>query len=121
MEKTQYDQQMMQKQLKLEIMTIGFTHQKTEIKTADGTKPHQITCRTISRVPNEEGRYDQLLKELESIAQEFRISFEECLEKYESCSGCKKALRASLEKQSFTQWTELDDMALKLPEHSREF
>lgn len=77
--------------------------------------------RAVTKEANEEGKYRRLIKELEDMGQQYGVHFDTILELFESCCCNKKELRANLEKKSYTVWTKLDDIAVKMPPESPEW
>ena len=55
----------------------------------------------------------RLSRELEEIAKEFGIDFDDVTEMYAEVNCSKPNLKKLLEGQSFVRWKELEDMALK--------
>ena len=116
-DRTQYDKELLNKQLDLEIIKIYITIQDDSIKQAFlqehgqcSGKPYK---RTTTKETNEEGKYQRLIKELEDLAHQYGIELEKALEIFESVSCSKSHFKKVLEKQSFTTWTEIDDLGLK--------
>lgn len=69
-DRTQYDKEMLGKQLDLEIVTITLTKNggKEVLEKDGGQCGPDYYKRTTSRAPNEEGRYRRLIKELEDMS-----------------------------------------------------
>lgn len=116
-DRTQYDKELLQKQLDLEIIKIYITIQDDSLKKAFlqehgqcNMKPYK---RTTTKETNEEGKYQRLISELEETAHQYGIELEKALEIFESVSCSKSHFKKVLEKQSFTTWTEIDDLGLK--------
>ena len=53
--------------------------------------------RKITREPNEEGKWQRLLNEIEEMSFKYGVEFEQALELFEQVSCCKKQLKSALE------------------------
>lgn len=69
--------------------------------------------RKITREPNEEGKWQRLIKEIEDLAHKHGVEFEKALEIFESVSCCKKELKKALETENYSGWSKLDDKGLE--------
>ena len=115
-ERTQFDQETLEKQLDLEVITITLNNEGEETRnefTEFGQCINWPYSRKSFREDNEEGRCMRLLKDLTDIAKEYGVEEEKVFELFEAVSCSKKHLRLALEKKAFTQWTSLDDLMLK--------
>ena len=125
-DRTQFDQELLDKQLDLETLSIELKDNETD-KFQQQYEKNGGQCsgtgyrRIIERETNEEGKFKRLIKELEDMAKQYGITFDKALEIFESVSCSKKHFRECLEKKTFTVWTALDDMALSNPQDSAEF
>jgi hypothetical protein len=85
-ERTQFDQETLEKQLDLEVITITLEDEKDEMKkefTELGQCVNQPYSRKIFREDNEEGRCMRLYKDLSDIAKEYGVDEEKCFELFE--------------------------------------
>lgn len=73
------------------------------------------------RFNNEEGTFNRLMNDLQQIAQEYGVNEEEIHDRFFKVSCSKAKLIESLKGQSFTQWTELEDLALEKGTESIEY
>lgn len=117
-DRTQFDKELLRKQLDLETINITMNDEEDVVKEmfineCDGQCTGKAYNRAITKEINEEGKMRRLINELEEIAQNYGIAFEEALQFFEQVSCSKKHLKLLLEKKSFTVWTQLDDMALQ--------
>jgi hypothetical protein len=119
-DRTQYDKELLSKQLDLEIIKIFITVQDESVKTAFLKEQGQCKMlpykRTTTKETNEEGKYQRLIKELEDLAHQYGLELEKALEIFESVSCSKSHFKKVLEKQSFTTWSDIDDLGLKSKE-----
>ena len=115
LDRTQYDKELLEKQLDLETIRVTLTKTggKEILIKNEGQCGQDHFKRTTTREPNEEGRYRRLIKELDEIANQYGIALDEIMSKFESVSCSKHHLRKLLEKESFTIWTSMDDLGLK--------
>ena len=93
-DRTQYDKELLNKQLDLEIITVKITVQDDSLKQAFLIEQGQCTSkpfkRTTTKETNEEGKYRRLIKEIEDMAQEYGLEMEKALELFENVS-CSKS------------------------------
>ena len=109
-----YDRELLKKQLDLETVEVTLkrdAERETEPENPEGA-PFYV--RSVIRFQNEDGMFLRLKQDLNRIAQEFSVE-EEHLNTIFMQVGCSKSkLVEVLKGQKFSQWNELDDMALKL-------
>ena len=72
-DRTQYDKELLEKQLDLETVTITLHEEFNNVKQVYNDKEFQSALkaykRSTTREPNEEGKYRRLIKEIEDLAQ----------------------------------------------------
>ena len=72
--------------------------------------------RKITKEPNEEGKWQRLINEIEKIAQTYGVELEKALEVFQQVSCCKKQLKIALENEDYVMWTKQDDQAIRNPD-----
>lgn len=118
LDRTQYDKDILQKQMDLETMRITLKEEDSRMRDTflieyEGQCGDVAYTRKITREANEEGKWRRLISEIEDMAFKYGVEFEEALKIFESVSCCKKSLKLALEKNSYVSWSELDDLGLK--------
>ena len=113
-----YDEQLLKKQLDLETVRI-ILNRDAEREEEFQQVPYYL--RTVERFTNEEGMFKRLMDDLERIGQEYGVEMEEIHKIYFDVSCSKTKLVERLKGQSFTQWNELEDMALEKGTESKEY
>lgn len=117
-DRTQFDRELLQKQMDLETMKITLQDEDDKVKDVflnecGGQCCHQPYKRVISRETNEEGRFKRLMNEIEQMANQYGVSLDYALETFEAVSCSKKHLKVALEKKQFTKWQPIEDIGLR--------
>ena len=89
---------------------------------ADNGKILPQRYRKVIRRPDEVGIFRRLQSELESLAKQYSIEFDEVQALYIQAQCNKDKLKEILTGRNYTTWTELDDLCLKKGDsRSREY
>lgn len=94
-DRTQYDKDILSKQMDLETMRITLNKEENRMKQTfvneyDGQCGEVAYTRKITREQNEEGKWKRLIKEIEDMAHSHGVEFDDALKIFESVSCCKK-------------------------------
>lgn len=85
---------------------------KTFLNEYGGQCGQVAYTRKVTREPNEEGKWQRLLAEIEEMSHIYGVDFDKAIEIFESVSCCKKQLKSALENQEYVSWSNCDDLAL---------
>eukprot|EP00347_Sterkiella_histriomuscorum_P011097 403373765 len=114
----EYDKELLQKQLDLETVEITLTQDAAKAIEFDVDVFYE---RAVRRFPNEEGMFRRLQMELSEIGQRYGVGDLEVNKMFIEVSCCKAKLIEVLERQSFSKWSELEDLALRRGVDSEEY
>lgn len=115
LDRTQFDKELLAKQLDLETVKITMHDEDEKVREAfiydcQGQCENQPYRRHIIRETNQEGKWKRLINELEEMAQNYGIDFDEALKIFELVSCSKRHFKEYLENKTYTRWTELEDI-----------
>ena len=87
LDRTQFDDALLRKQLDLEIINVTMVDDVNDWFTKEfrhtGQCTHRAYERTVTRETNEEGRFRRLGLELEQISKEYGVDYEKVIEMFE--------------------------------------